>query len=179
MLSSLPWFRENDTFVVNFTRSFFFSLCLFRCQRVRCYNFLFSSLIQRYVNNITFISHAKVHDIISIVWNQITWVHFSLTFSSFFSHSFCEPWFSHFLPFCSFPYLDCFERASSLILFHQMVHRVNTRQKIFFVLKSQAYFRRELSLSFSKRLPIIPVLFQMCIFVCVSITVFFLPPKSI
>lgn len=30
---------------------------------------------------IAFISHRKVHDIISIAWNQITWVHFSLSLS--------------------------------------------------------------------------------------------------
>lgn len=32
---------------------------------------------------ITFISHRKVHDIISIAWNQITWVRFSLSLSFF------------------------------------------------------------------------------------------------
>lgn len=56
---------------------------------------------------ITFISHRKVHDIISIAWNQITWVHFSLSLTPTTFHSrFQDPTPSNvLLPLTFFPFV--------------------------------------------------------------------------
>lgn len=66
-------------------------------------------------HDITFISHAKVHDIIPIAWNQITRVHFSSYLDFVFTSFSLVAFFPRSLTFARFGILslpDCFHRLS-------------------------------------------------------------------
>lgn len=82
-------FGENDTFVVS---GLFFPLS----QTINFFFPLFAPF-----HDITFISHAKVHDIIPIAWNQITRVHFSSYLDFVFASFSLVAFFSSFTHFCT------------------------------------------------------------------------------